>query len=340
MKTIKKIEQTVSALLKSMLTLCVIAVPAVFTSCGGDDDGGGYGIDATVIETEDGDKLQVTRAGSTYYGYDDNGYIDYLKWDGDVFDGSDNATKFYYSGSYGEESIQLSYNGSGYISKATCKISYYYDEDEYYSDNESASFSYDGSGHLTKISYSGSAVDVYEGEKDSYSFSGSITLTWSSGLLTTYVHSHKEDGYTEVETYTFDYNDGQYANAYQQHTPSSIGCGDDLLVFAFAYAGLCGKGPNYLPRTVEFSDFWSYDGEDEEEYSGSTTYKYGFNSDGTVYYQCTSSGKSYKYFEYDDADSYFTSKAPSVAVDTETTSAGKKRLPGLFVRPSHRNKAK
>lgn len=338
MKTIKKIEQTVSALLKSMLTLCVIAVPAVFTSCGGDDDGGGYGIDATIIETEDGDKLQVTRAGSTYYGYDDNGYIDYLKWEGYEYDGSSNATKFYYSGSYGEESIQLSYNGSGYISKATCKISSYYDDDDYYSDTQNASFSYDGSGHLTKISYSGSAVDMYDGEKDSYSFSGSITLTWSNGLLTTYVHSDKEGGDTYIETYTFDYDDGKYANAYKQHAPSSIGCGDDLLVFAFAYAGLCGKGPNYLPTTVEYTDYESWDDE-EYTYSGSTSYTYSLNSDGTIYYQRAGS-KSYTYFEYDDADSYFTSKAPSVAVDTETTSAGKKRLPGLFVRPSHRNKAK
>ena len=339
MKTIKKIEQTVSALLKSMLTLCVIAVPAVFTSCGGDDDGGGYGIDATIIETEDGDKLQVTRVGSTYYGYDDNGYIDYLKWEGCEYDGSSNATKFYYSDGDNEESVQLSYNGSGYISKATDKGTDYYNGDEYDSWEESASFSYDGSGHLTKISYSGKGTEVYDGDKESYSFSGSITLTWSDGLLTTYVHSGNEDGETYIENYTFDYNDGQYANAYKQHTPSSIGCGDDLLVFAFAYAGLCGKGPNYLPRTVEYNEYWAYDDE-EDEYSGSTTYKYGFNSDGTVNYQCTSSGKSYKYFEYDDADSYFTSKAPSVAIDAESTSSTTTRRHGLFGRVSkHQRKA-
>ena len=321
--------------------LCLVAALATafsLASCGDDDDDG-YDVSATIIEAEDGDKLQVTRAGSIYYGYDDDGYINYLDWDGEEFEGSDNATKFYCSDDEYELTVQLSYNGSGYISKATDKGGYYYDDGDYDSWEESASFSYDGSGHLTKISYSGKNTEVYDGDKESYSFSGTITLTWSDGLLTTYVHSEEDsDGDTEIETYEFDYNDGQYANAYNQHTPSSVGCGDDLLVFAFAFAGLCGKGPDYLPRTVEYSDYEAYDDE-EYEYSGSTTYKYGFNSDGTVDYQCTSSGKSYKYFEYGNAVSYSVNKAPSLTAGTESLSTSKSRRIGLFGKVSKHQRA-
>ena len=327
-------------MVKKYWILSVIGIVTLgFAACSDDDDDG-YDMSATIIETEDGDKLQVTRAGSIYYGYDDDGYINYLDWYGDEYEGSDNATKFYYSDGDEEESVQLSYNGSGYISNVTDKGTYYYDDDEYYSWEEIASYSYDSSGHLTKISYSGKETDVYDGDKESYSFSGTITLTWSDGLLTTYVHSDKySDGETDIETYEFDYNDGQYANAYNQHTPSSVGCGDDLLALAFAFAGLCGKGPDYLPRTVDYSEYWAYDDE-VYEYSGSTTYKYGFNSDGTVDYECTSSGKSYKYFEYGDADSYFSSKAPSIAVDAESTSGTTTRRHGLFGRvPKHQRKA-
>lgn len=310
---------------------------AFLTACGDDDDGN-YEVSATIIETEDGDKLQVTRVGSVYYDYDDDGYLTYLKWDGTEFEGSDNATKFYYYKEYTstayEESMQLSYNGSGYISTMTYEGTDFYDDDEYDAFEESGSFSYDGSGHLTKVSYSGKYTSFLDGEKDSESFSGSITLTWSDNLLTKYVYTDKDEYETYIETYVFDYNDEQYQNAYKQYTPSCID--EYFYFFAFAYAGLMGKGPDYLPRTVEYE--YKYDDDDDDEFSpdGSTTYKYGFNSDGTIDYQCTSSGKSYKYFEYGDADSYSLSKALSLNIEEEAASSEKQRRHGLFRKSSKR----
>ena len=314
---------------------------AFLTACGDDDDGS-YEVSATIIETEDGDKLQVTRVGNVYYGYDDDGYINYLKWDGEEYEVSDNATKFYLDDDDDEETIQFTYNGSGYISKVTAKGIYYYDEDDgdYDSWEESASLSYDGSGHLTKISYSGKETEIYDDEEYWETWSGSITLTWSDGLLTQSVWTEEcveNDGNEggDIETYVFDYNDEQYPNAYNQYTPSC--CVDyDMIFFVMAYAGLTGKGPDYLPRTVAETYYYWDDHEGEGDYESSTTYKYGFNSDGTIDYQCTSSGKSYKYFEYGDADSYSLSKALSLNIEEEETSSEKQRRHGLFRKSSKR----
>ena len=309
------------------LMLCGTLSMLTFTACSDDDDGS-YDLSNTIIETEDGDKLQVTRVGSTYYGYDDDGYLNYFKWEGDEYEGSNNATKFTLpedDEDY-EMEISLSYNGSGYISKVIDKGSDYYDDDEYDSWEESASLSYDGSGHLTKVSWSGKYTEVWDGDKDSYSSSGSITLTWSNGLLTKCVY--KEDDYSEI--YEYDYDDGLYLNAYCQHTPSTLGL--DLLFEAFTYTGLCGKGPNYLPVTRTFTEVDYEDGEEDYSYTSTTTYKYGFNSDGTIDYQCLSSGKSYQYFEYANADSYASSRASGIEEESESTD--KSRRMGLFGRVS------
>lgn len=300
--------------------LCAAAVPTFFASCSDDDEGGSMKASATVITTSDGDKVQVTRVGDNYYGYDDDGVLNYLYWNGNEYDVSGNGTKlsldddYYYT-----ETIEFSYNGSGYVSKCTQKYSEELSDGESYSGSSTASYSYDGSGHLTKISYTGSETEVYDGDKDSLSYSGSITLTWSNGLLTKYVHYEKENGgWGYTETFEFDYNDGQYPNLYNQFAPAALGWDDDI-PFAFFYIGLNGKGPNYLPTTA----YWSWvedDGDGEtSDGSGSSSYKYGFNRDGTIAYQCTSEGEDewYDYFEYDD---YGSASAKSNAAGVTTSS--------------------
>ena len=318
--------------------LSAAALPVLFVSCGDDDEGGSYKASATVIETTSGDKLQVTRMGKNYYDYDDDGTLDYLAVSGDEYEVSGNGTKFSISDGDYEETIQLSYNGSGYISSMTYKETEEDDDDYSWSCSESASYSYDGSGHLTKISYSGSGTEVYDGEKDSYTYSGSIALTWSDGVITKYVHSDKDsDGYTEVDTYEFDYNDGQYPNAYNQFSPSSLGCGYDLLGLVFSYIGLNGKGPDYLPVTVDYTEVWVDEDGDEDNYSSSSSYKYSFNSDGTIYYQCTSKGKSYYYFNYEDFDSSSADgKAATVTTSSESLTPARTVHRSMFCKLANR----
>lgn len=317
--------------------LSAAALPVLFVSCGDDDEGGSYKASATVIETTSGDKLQVTRMGKNYYGYDDDGMLDYLAVSGDEYEVSGNGTKFSISDGDYEETIQLSYNGSGYISSMTCKETEDDDDDYSWSCSESASFSYDGSGHLTKISYSGSETEVYDGEKDSYSYSGSIALTWSDGVITKYVYSEKgSDGYTEVETYAFDYNDGQYPNTYNQYTPSLLYMGG-LLAFTFSYIGLNGIGPDYLPVTLTESYVYYEDDGYETSGGGTSSYKYSFNSDGTIYYQCTSNGKSYYYFDYEDfGSSSADGKAATVTTSSESLTPARTVHRGMFSKLANR----
>lgn len=290
----------------------------VFTSCGGDDDDDGgnssYNADAAVLTNDDGDKLLITQVGECYYEYDDDGNLIYFDDGEDEWEVTSNPFRATtsYEGSYYSYDITMtmSTNGNGYITRVVIEnqeTSDYYDE--YYSDNVTATISYDGSNQITKISYSGSGKEVNDGESWTETWSGSHTYTWSdNGKLTKIVvaESWKDsDGCsgTENDTYDFTYNNNGYTNPCRQHTPSTTG-GMDEEIFALAFIGLLGVGPTYLPTYME-DEYDDYDVEEGEVYSGSEEeyYKYGYNSDGTIYYCAISYGGSYydyAYFSYDE----------------------------------------
>ena len=183
-------------------------IPLMLVSCGDDDDSGSYNVGSLLIETEDGDQLLVTSVGSIKYGYDDDGVLNYY----DDYDVTDNGTIFSYTDSYGSETIKLTLNGSGYISKCVSEGSYTeYDCEETW--KETANLSYDSSGHLTKLSGGFTETAIEDDEKDTWSGSISWTLTWSNGLLTKWVYYESEEEWECTETYEYDY-DSDYLNVY------------------------------------------------------------------------------------------------------------------------------
>lgn len=267
-------------------------VSMAFVSCGDDDEIGNYNVGSIVIETEDGDQLLVTGVGSLKYSYDSDGVLTYF-YDGDGFDVTNNGTTFTYTDSYGTETCQLTLNGNGYITKLVYEGNY--EEDSW---KETGNMSYDGSGHLTKISYSYSETYIEDDEKESYSGSGSWTLTWSDGLLTKFVDSASETGYKYTDTYEYDYGSNTYPNAYCQYAPA-LWRGNDAVINELSYIFMLGIGPTYLPSTVEYTETEEEDG-DTDIYDGSSSYKFSFNSDGTISYQTNAKGTSKISFTYDE----------------------------------------
>ena len=278
------------------LCLCLWGmISLMLVSCGGDDNGS-YNVGSLLIETEDGDKLLVTSVGSLKYGYDDDGVLNYF-YDYDDYDVTDNGTTFSYTDSYGSETIKLTLNGSGYISKIVEEGTYEWrDESETW--KETCNLSYDGSGHLTKLSASYSETYIEDDEKETYSGSGSWTLTWSNGMLTKWVYYESDEEWEYTDTYEYDYGSNTYANSYCQYAPA-VWDESDAILAELSYIGLLGVGPTYLPSTVDYTSVEEGDG-DVDSYDGSSSYKFSFNSNGTISYQTNAKGTGKKSFTYEE----------------------------------------
>ena len=119
----------------SMMALTVAAVLSVgFTACGGDDDdeggsGGGSGSPKSgvgVLDKKSG--LRLKSVGDYTYYYNNKGLIDYIADKSDRYEFSYNPNKIYVVDNYDkdDESLSVSYNGSGYLSA----ISYSFERDK------------------------------------------------------------------------------------------------------------------------------------------------------------------------------------------------------------------
>ena len=324
-------------ILSNLAILSMIFATNLLTACDDDDDDGGssvYNAEATVLTTADGDKLLVTQCGSYSYEYDDEGNLNAISTDDYDFEVSTNPFKLTDSYDSRTTTITLTTNGNGYITKAV-----FYENCEGKSisiTQETINFSYNSSSHLTKITYSGTEYydESYYGEgTGSSTFSGTVTLTWSNDKIATISTSENEydddgDKYTREQTLSLSFaedDDLDYENTTNQYVPTLfwkdnsyelqyikdgvepyLGQRNCLDFSVFAYIGLLGVGPTYIPESADLSiEYEEYDAEDDETETVSETFEFGFsynfNDDGSVRY-CKSSGSFSvsDYIYYDD----------------------------------------
>ena len=307
----------------SMMALTVAAVLSVgFTACGGDDDdeggsGGGSGSPKSgvgILDKKSG--LRLKSVGDYTYYYNNKGLIDYIADKSDRYEFSYNPNKIYVVDNYDkdDESLSVSYNGSGYLSA----LSYSLEKEEtegLWSESAKANYSYDGSGHLTKIAGSGKEIGTDDGERITYTWTFSYTFTWRNNKLmqVVWTETEIEDGesYPETETYTFQYENNDYQNAYCQWAPSIARALEDFEE-CLAFVGLLGVGPTMLPSSGERYEEY-YSGGKKQTETKEYTFTYRFNSDGSIN-TATVNSSSYK-FAYDYAGDEDYSKSRSIAVD-------------------------
>lgn len=282
----------------SALLVCSACVG--FYACSDDDEGGSGSASSTAGVLDKKTGLRVRGYDGYSFYYDEKGRIDYIRDSYGQWSFSYNPNTISFLDNYGGETLKVSYNGSGYL--ASTSESWSEQGDSYKSTGSSqASLSYDGSGHLTKISLSEKEKKVEGGETWEETWTTTYTLTWRNNLLQQVVYKEKgvEDGDTweETETIVYAYDNEDYENVYRQWAPFLDWEGDieELL----AYAGLLGIGPNKLPSSAEYEEVEIENGKRYTD-NGSNTYRYGFNSDGSISYAMVN-GSRYN-FSYDYAE--------------------------------------
>lgn len=254
-----------------------------------DDENGGGSSNTNVGEVVPGSGKKLLSAGDFNFYYGPNGKLKYVREGDDRHEFFSNQVVSYYDYYYGEdideddkEVINISYNGKGYISKMHVSETW---EDDYEKGfyTSTMNLSYDGEGHLTKVTGKYSEEEVEDGETWKEEGTETINLTWNNGLLVKYEAIDSDnDGWTYKETATFDYEDREYTNRHHQYAPFI----EDLLgevATIFAYVGLFGEGPDYLPASVTYEEVELYEGEEEYLWDDDESYTYDFNGDGTIY---------------------------------------------------------
>lgn len=321
----------------------------LLTSCGGDDDDSSYNSGTTVLETLEGDQYLVTMCGDYEYEYDDDGNLESF-YDGDdwydvttsPFQLTVNDVDKY--GQTTETTITLSTNGSGYVTKLVNEYNIISSYDRQ-SGKETANLSYDGSGQLTKISSSGSETYIDDYDSEEWSWSDTYSLTWNNNKITKIEYksteSYADGDWVDFGTCTFDYDNNYYENTTRQYSPniflySLYGVGEGL-----AYIGLLGLGPKYLPVGMEYewTEIDTEDGEtDTDEGEGEYYFTYKFNNDGTINYSAYSKNGTKYFYDYYSYDEYTaTASGRSVTVREDEVKNVRRRLFHKFSRFSKEN---
>ncbi|MBR2946072.1 MAG: DUF4595 domain-containing protein [Bacteroidaceae bacterium] len=220
-----------------------------------------------------------------------------------------------------KEVYTVSYNKLGYISKMHFTET---GSDEYGSWNDSytSTLSYDAEGHLVKVNSTFTEQGVEEGESYKESGIGTVALTWTNGLLKKYEAIEKyDDGSSEKEIISYEYENGENWNKYKQFASFMHG-------FYF-YLGLFGNGPDYLPVRATETYIEEYEG---EKYSDSDTeqFTYEFNEDGTLHRAGETFFKYGTIAEQGDVDKY----------KAKVTRAEKSRKRGYMFGLRHKNRRK
>ena len=289
----------------------LLALPMTFTSCSDDDDEGGSAKPAnSVITTDDGDKVRLTKLGNYYtfdFDYDEEGRpVKIGDYDIDYDKG------IIYSYEYkDDEQASFKLNGSGFVSYVNMEWEEYDDSSLAEKGNGTINLSYDGSGRLNKITANGSYNGTEDGEKYYVSESYTATFTYNNGKLTKIVWdgTTDEDGektkYKEI--YTIEYEDAQ-ENSLAQCTYSIgdiIGEYEVFLQYLY-YVGMLGKPTSYLPTKISYE--WYEDGEMEGHNSKAVSYS--FNSDGTLKSETYQGTVYYTYSNVLSEAKAFVSKSP------------------------------
>lgn len=309
------------------------------SSCSDDDDDNGGSGSKSVGVLDESTGLRVTSAGGYSYVYQEDGRLLY------ILSGSSCRYEFSYSpnkivhvddGDYEEaENYTVSYNGSGYVSSASSNGRWEDNDGDWEEESSDVSFSYDGSGHLTRVSgtYKETEYSYKEGKTDSENGTETYILTWSNNLLQKVVctdEGRDEDGpFKYVETYTLSYNNDAMANNANKYL--QYACFADPIFPGFmerlCYVGLLGNGPAFLPSGLEYEkkeEYYNENGEKKNyEYSGSYTYRYGFNSDGAISYDYEGSYRNATY-SYDYVESTGGKSNPFTRAATEQSSPTRK----------------
>lgn len=232
----------------------------------------------------DGNELQITKIGSVWFSYDDEGKLEsfgdsYCTYsiDGDSFTVTDEddilETKIYM-------------NGDGYISKIHSKICEEYSDDSYYEEEGDFNFSYNSNGQLSSFSADGSGSEC--DDEYLYTFKAKISCDYkyNNGNLTSMklVYSNtmklndESESTSETEINEFTY--GDQINVLGQ-LPFYVGyylTPFEELGAYFSVIGLFGNGSNFLPTML--SQSFIEDGEEEGPYDYS--YKFSLNDNGTI----------------------------------------------------------
>ena len=278
-----------SVLLMTVLSIC-------FVSCGDDDDANSDGPSTAGVLDKD-TNIRVKSVDNYTFYYNDKGQIDYITEGNSRYDFSYNPNKIVmsYRGEV-EAEYTVSYNTLGYITRIGGSETF--QEDGTVEINGSASLNYDSSGHLTSVN--GSSTEKYKGVTTKST--GTATLKWQNNRLISAIwestEQEEEGTITYTEQYDYDYanNINDYYNKHHQYAPSLEGAYGDDPEEAFAFVGLLGKGPLYLPSTC--TESWNEKTRASDSGSNTERFSYGFNDDGSIMYCNVNSSRYYYSYEY------------------------------------------
>ena len=292
------------------MTLFVGGSMCILQACDDEEDDNGIGgsDNTTVGEVVSGSGKKLLSAGDFNFYYSPDGKIKYAIDDYAYHEFSSNQVISHYDYKFDEGddigTTNLSYNGKGYISKFQMSETWE-DEGESYKFSSTANISYDGEGHIVKATGNTSSESRYDGEIYKRKATSTINFIWENGLLKRIEEKDSEDDDDWwTSTVTFDYGDRMYANNHRQYGSFVEQYFSDAPL-AWAYLGMFGTGPDYLPVRAKVVTVEGYEG---ETYEGEENciYSYEFNDDGTIRcVDCSSSDDYYTgidYFTYGTID--------------------------------------
>lgn len=248
------------------LLLCLAVSGLSVSSCSDDDEeGGGGAISSNLfsIIDQNGTPHRVTSWGDGDYvcfDYNEKGVLCGIDWDGDYYydvtvSGSSITLSLSYSDDECKENIKVSLNGKGLITSSTETYNSNGDDDEY---NETliTTCSYNNTGQLVKIEEKYRSDGVDEGEKYTYSSTGTSNITWANGNATkiAFVGNYNDDGekgtWNEEVTLTY----GTKVNPAKQGISDMMEFVVNSDLYLLIPFGLFGTGPANLPSKVTYKD--------------------------------------------------------------------------------------
>lgn len=255
---------------------------------GDDEGGGrtSSSLQVGVFTGSDGVQYRLSRVGYYYaFSYDDDGALSYLTCSGGGAYAVTNNPLTVYSQNYDDVDVvnysDFSFNSAGYVTKCKYEQSYYAAENEYEVWTGSFSMSYNGSGQLTKLSCKMEGETCIYNEKSKSSASINYAFTYKNGNLiaSSAVIKGNEYGQSYTDTAESTYTYGNQENPSGQYTVGVLDAFDfqDALS-ALAMVGYLGKASAYLPKSIVSVITETDDGGDPETIDDSFTYSVNSNN--------------------------------------------------------------
>lgn len=266
---------------------------ATFTACSSDDDDEGGGGDGAAAALDNNPAYTYKKVGTATFAYDDNNrcvkveaynhfYMDYengklshdLNYDRDAYDAKYNSNGYLISLSGGFDERQYEDYGKG---------------DDWRAESERYTLSYNNAGNLTRVSYSSRSQGYYKYDNESYDYGSSfeLNLTWKDGNLVRAAYNGDDEGDKFSYTYSISYSNlpnitGRYTGVFEDCKATPF---RHLDLSALCLGGVLGKGPAFLPSTLEATGVETYydEGEvDKEEFEAMADATYSLDEFGRV----------------------------------------------------------